>query len=73
MFDLDGSSDFWFYHDVVLLRKKALVGVAGAKSKVCAAEWVESLKDLRIKTLALGAEHSLALSGTTLFLSVECV
>ncbi|KAG0587458.1 hypothetical protein KC19_2G165600 [Ceratodon purpureus] len=33
-----------------------------AKSKVCAAQWVDSLKDFRIKMLALGAEHSLALS-----------
>lgn len=32
------------------------------KGKVCAAQWVESLKDFRIQALALGAEHSLALS-----------
>lgn len=41
--------------------------MAGAKSKVCAAQWVDSLKDFRIRMLALGAEHSLALSGITLF------
>lgn len=42
---------------------------AGAKGKVCVAMWVESLKDHRLESIALGAEHTLAVSDSGSMLS----
>ena len=46
---------------IVLRRIRS--GMVGAQSKVFAPQRLEYLKDFHIRMLALGAEHTLALSG----------
>ena len=55
---MDNSIVFSF-----IILRRIHSGTVGAQSKVFAPQQLEYLKDFHIRMLALGAEHTLALSG----------